>query len=47
MGDLVRECLLTLSEEGLFTKEGPSDALITHGSLTTSQVSSFERQVLN
>ncbi|KAF2365218.1 Hexokinase C-terminal [Trinorchestia longiramus] len=41
LGDLVRECLVTLADEGLFCT-GPSETLRTSGSLHTSQVSTLD-----
>ncbi|XP_018024784.1 hexokinase-1 [Hyalella azteca] len=45
LGDLVRECLVTLAEEGLFCT-GPSETLRTVGSLHTSQVSTLDGEGL-
>uniref|UniRef100_A0A2P2I2H6 Phosphotransferase n=1 Tax=Hirondellea gigas TaxID=1518452 RepID=A0A2P2I2H6_9CRUS len=45
LGDLVRECLVTLAEEGLFCT-GPSETLRTNGSLHTSLVSQLDGEGL-
>lgn len=45
LGDLVREGLVTLAEEGLFCT-GPSETLRTTGSLHTSQVSALDGEGL-